>query len=91
MSAARPCAGAACPERWPEESRDGWIGVKRGRKDRYAPGQTIAMQRPGEPGEIVGVCVLLASDSSSYISGSEYRVDGGCLCGGTPWPYDTKC
>jgi len=52
--------------------------------------ERIAMQRPGDPGEIVGVCVLLASDASSYISGSEYRVDGGCLAGGTPWPYDTR-
>ncbi len=52
--------------------------------------ERIAMQRPGEPQEIVGVCVLLASDASSYISGAEIRVDGGCLAGGAPWPYDTK-
>ncbi len=52
--------------------------------------ERIAMQRPGEPKEIVGVCILLASDASLYITGSEYRVDGGCLAGGTPWPYDTK-
>ncbi len=52
--------------------------------------ERIAMQRPGAPKEIVGVCVLLASDAAGYISGSEYRVDGGCLAGGLPWPYDTK-
>ena len=52
--------------------------------------ERIAMQRPGEPNEIVGVCVLLASDAASYITGAEYRVDGGCLAGGTPWPFDTK-
>lgn len=52
--------------------------------------ERIAMGRPGTPGEIVGVCILLASDASSYISGSEYRVDGGCLCGGAPWPFDTR-
>ncbi len=50
----------------------------------------IAMNRPGYPEDIVGVCILLASDASSYISGSEYRVDGGCIAGGQPWPYDTK-
>lgn len=52
--------------------------------------ERIAMRRPGMPEEIVGLCVLLASDASGYISGSEYRIDGGCLCGGSPWPYDTQ-
>lgn len=49
----------------------------------------IAMNRPGYPEDIVGVCLLLASDASSYITGCEYRVDGGCMSGGQPWPYDT--
>jgi len=50
----------------------------------------IAMNRPGHPDDIVGVCILLASDASAYITGCEYRVDGGCIAGGQPWPYDTK-
>lgn len=50
----------------------------------------IAMNRPGFPADIVGVCVLLASDASDYITGCEYRVDGGCISGGQPWPYDTN-
>ncbi len=50
----------------------------------------IAMNRPGYPEDIVGVCILLASDASAYITGCEYRVDGGCMAGGQPWPYDTK-
>ena len=50
----------------------------------------IAMNRPGYPEDILGVCILLASDASSYITGCEYRVDGGCIAGGQPWPYDTK-
>ncbi len=50
----------------------------------------IAMNRPGYPEDIVGVGILLASDASSYITGCEYRVDGGCIAGGQPWPYDTK-
>ncbi len=49
----------------------------------------IAMNRPGYPEDITGVCLLLASDASSYITGCEYRVDGGCMSGGQPWPYDT--
>lgn len=52
--------------------------------------ERIAMRRPGDPEEIVGLCILLASGASSYISGSEFRIDGGCMCGGSPWPYDTK-
>jgi NAD(P)-dependent dehydrogenase (short-subunit alcohol dehydrogenase family) len=49
----------------------------------------IAMGRPGKPEELVGMCVMLASDASSYMSGQAYHVDGGCLCGGAPWEYDT--
>lgn len=49
----------------------------------------IAMNRPGYPEDITGVCLLLASNASSYITGCEYRVDGGCMSGGQPWPYDT--
>jgi len=50
----------------------------------------IALNRPGYPEDIVGVCLLLASDASSYITGCEYRVDGGCISGGQPWDYDTN-
>ena len=50
----------------------------------------IALNRPGYPEDIVGVCVLLASEASSYITGCEYRVDGGCISGGQPWSYDTN-
>jgi len=49
----------------------------------------IAMQRPGNPEELVGICIMLASDASSYMSGQAYHVDGGCLCGGNPWEFDT--
>jgi NAD(P)-dependent dehydrogenase (short-subunit alcohol dehydrogenase family) len=49
----------------------------------------IAMQRPGKPEELVGICIMLAGDASSYMSGQAYHVDGGCLCGGNPWDFDT--
>ena len=52
--------------------------------------ERIAMRRPGTPEELVGVTVMLASDASSYMSGMMVHVDGGCLAGGSPWPYDTK-
>jgi len=57
-------------------------------KSRYLLDR-IALNRPGYPKDITGVCILLASDASSYITGCEYRVDGGCVCGGQPWEYDT--
>ena len=52
--------------------------------------ERIAMERGGQPEELVGMAILLASDASSYMTGQTYHIDGGCLCGGTPWEYDTK-
>ena len=39
--------------------------------------QIFALKRLGEPSEIVGAAVFLASDASSFTSGSILRVDGG--------------
>jgi len=50
----------------------------------------IALGRPGTPEEIVGLTIFLASEAASYITGEEFRIDGGCLAGGQPWPYDTE-
>ena len=58
-------------------------------RSRYLK-ERIAMERPGLPEELVGVTVMLASDASSYMSGMMIHVDGGCLAGGSPWPYDTN-
>lgn len=52
--------------------------------------ERIAMHRPGKPEELVGMSIMLASDASSYMTGQAYHVDGGCLCGGSPWEYDTQ-
>lgn len=52
--------------------------------------ERIAMGRPGTPEEILGLTILLASDASSYMSGMMNHIDGGCLAGGQPWPFDTK-
>jgi NAD(P)-dependent dehydrogenase (short-subunit alcohol dehydrogenase family) len=42
-----------------------------------ANAKRLALERIGEPAEIVGAALLLASRASSYISGSVLRVDGG--------------
>jgi NAD(P)-dependent dehydrogenase (short-subunit alcohol dehydrogenase family) len=52
--------------------------------------ERIAMGRPGLPDEILGLTIMLASDASSYMSGMMYHIDGGCLAGGQPWPFDTN-
>lgn len=69
-----------------ELTTDNW--VNRPARKVYME-ERIAMRRPGMPNELVGIALLLASDASSYMTGEVYRVDGGCMCGGTPWEYDT--
>jgi 3alpha(or 20beta)-hydroxysteroid dehydrogenase len=39
--------------------------------------ETIPLQRPGDSWEITPLCIFLASDESSYCTGSEFIIDGG--------------
>lgn len=41
----------------------------------------IPLGRPGAPGEVSPIIVFLASDESSYCTGSEFIVDGGLTAG----------
>ena len=58
-------------------------------RSKYLP-ERIALARPGYPEDIAPLVILLASDASAYITGEEFRIDGGCIAGGQPWPYDTS-
>jgi len=39
--------------------------------------QRIALQRIGEPEDVVGAALFLATDASAYCTGATIRLDGG--------------
>jgi NAD(P)-dependent dehydrogenase (short-subunit alcohol dehydrogenase family) len=41
----------------------------------------IPARRPGQPGDLVGLAILLASAASDYLTGQAIYVDGGFLAG----------
>ncbi len=45
-------------------------------------GQFIPLGRVGDPGEIGGLAVYLASDAAAYVTGEVFLADGGGLAGG---------
>jgi NAD(P)-dependent dehydrogenase (short-subunit alcohol dehydrogenase family) len=42
----------------------------------------VPIKRPGRPDELVGLCLLLASDAGSFITGQTFIADGGFMAGG---------
>ena len=47
--------------------------------EREKPGMVQGIQRLGEPAEIADVVAFLCSDRASWVTGSNYRVDGGSI------------
>ena len=39
--------------------------------------RTISLRRWGEPGDVAGVVVFLASDAAAYVTGCTIPIDGG--------------
>lgn len=50
----------------------------------------IPLKRPGQPNDLDGAIVFLASDASEYITGQTLLVDGGISTGATKATVDTK-
>ncbi len=74
LSANNICVNAVCPSMIASPlnislAEDGEIGPQWA-KDNLA-------RRWGRPGDVAKVAVFLASDDADYVTGSEYRVDGG--------------
>jgi NAD(P)-dependent dehydrogenase (short-subunit alcohol dehydrogenase family) len=55
---------------WADPERSRWILNR------------VPQKRPGRPDELVGLCLLLASDAGSFITGQTFIVDGGFMAGG---------
>ena len=63
--------GSINTPRWREARNDEQV---------YRTVQATALKRLGEAEDIVGMCLMLASDRSSFITGQVVTIDGGMLC-----------
>ena len=63
------------------------LGADAGREERMAAlVRDTPLRRFGLPEEVAAVALLLASDEATYITGSEFNIDGGLLAGAAATP-----
>ena len=63
------------------------LGTDEGREERMAAlVRDTPLRRFGMPEEVAAVALLLASDEATYITGSEFNIDGGLLAGSAVTP-----
>ena len=73
------------------------LGVGMDREKRMAAlVRDTPLRRFGMPEEVASIALLLASDDATYITGSEFNIDGGLLAGSAATPAivgdgETKC
>jgi NAD(P)-dependent dehydrogenase (short-subunit alcohol dehydrogenase family) len=60
---------------WADEKRAHWFRSR------------LPMRRPGQPEELVGLTLFLASHASDYVTGQSFIIDGGFTAGGS-WHRD---
>lgn len=60
---------------WADEKRAHWFRSR------------LPMRRPGQPEELVGMMLFLASHASDYVTGQSFVIDGGFTAGGS-WHRD---
>lgn len=63
------------------------LGTDAGRDERMAAlVQDTPLRRFGMPEEVAAVALLLACDEATYVTGSEFNIDGGLLAGAAATP-----
>jgi 3alpha(or 20beta)-hydroxysteroid dehydrogenase len=79
------CPGGVDTAMAREAERD-WLGGElAGGAGNEEPGWQIPLRRIGQPKEIASMALFLATEDSSYCTGTEFVVDGGMLAG-LPFP-----
>lgn len=63
-----------------------WEAMLKNKADEAAVAQATPLHRFGRPDEVAAVVMLLASDEATFITGSEFNIDGGVLAGTTASP-----
>jgi len=58
-----------------------WEAMLKDEADKAAVASGTPLHRFGRPEEVAAVAVLLASDEATFITGSEFNIDGGVLAG----------